>query len=60
MPTILFIPLTMTLLAYYAYYWGALTMVMISDARHERVKRHLDWTRGRRTGLSKPDGWRFW
>jgi hypothetical protein len=49
-----------TLMGYYAYYWGTLTNVMIDDARHQRVKRHLDWTAVRRTGLSKSGGWRFW
>jgi hypothetical protein len=60
MPTLLFIPLALSLMAYFAYYWGTLTTVMIDDARHRRVKRHLDWTAARRTGLSKPDSWRFW
>jgi hypothetical protein len=60
MSILLFVPLAVTLMAYYAYYWGMLTNVMIDDARHQRVKRHLDWTAVRRTGLSKSGGWRFW
>jgi hypothetical protein len=60
MSTILFVPLAVTLMGYCAYYWGMLTTVMIDDARHQRVKRHLDWTGVRRTGLSKSASWRFW
>lgn len=60
MSSALFIPLALSLLAYYAYYWSALTTVMIDEARHRRVKRHLDWTTARRTGLSRSGGWRFW
>lgn len=60
MTTILFVPIAFALLAYCAYYWGALTSDLISEARHQRVKRHLDWTAVRRTGLSKSAGWRFW
>jgi hypothetical protein len=60
MSTILFVPLAVMLLGYYAYYWSMLTTVMMDDARHQRVKRHLDWTAPRRTGLSRSGGWRFW
>jgi hypothetical protein len=60
MSTMLFVPLAVVLMAYYAYYWGILTSVMINDARHRRVKRHLDWTTTRRAGLSRSSGWRFW
>jgi hypothetical protein len=60
MSTMLFVPLAVTLLGYCAYYWSQVTTVMIADARHQRVKRHLDWTASRRTGLSKSGGWRFW
>jgi hypothetical protein len=60
MSTILFLPLAVMLLGYYAYYWSMLTTVMMDDARHQRVKRHLDWTAPRRTGLSRSGGWRFW
>ena len=60
MSTLLFVPLAVTLMGYCAYYWGMVTTVMIDDARHQRVKRHLDWTAVRRTGLSKSGGWRFW
>jgi hypothetical protein len=60
MTTMLFVPLAVTLIGYYAYYWGMLTNVMIDEARQQRVKRHLDWTVVRRRGLSKSSGWRFW
>jgi len=59
MSTAVFVPLALTLMAYYAYYWSALTAAMIHEARQERVKRHLDWNVVRRRGLSK-QGWRFW
>lgn len=60
MSSVLFVPLALTLLAYYAYYWSALTTVMIDEARHQRVKRHIDWNAVTRRGLSKTTGWRFW
>lgn len=44
MPLALFLPLSLVLMAYYAYYWTGLTTVMLEDARYNRVKRDIDWT----------------
>jgi hypothetical protein len=60
MSNAVFIPLALTLIAYVGYHWSALTTVMIDEARHQRVKRHIDWTAVRRSGLSKTVGWRLW
>jgi hypothetical protein len=53
------VPLFCVLTAYYAYYWTGLTSVMVHEARHDRMKRHLDWTVERRRGSTK-SVWKLW
>ena len=47
-------------MAYCGWYWTALTSRMIGEARHHRVKRHLDWTAAPRRRSATSHGWRFW
>ena len=60
MSTAYFLPLTLALTAYTAYYWTAVTTRLIAEARHARMKRHLDWTALPRRRLSKSGGWKLW
>jgi hypothetical protein len=60
MSTAYLLPLTLAHMAYCAWYWTALTVRMIGEARHDRVKRHLDWTRTSPRRLSQSESWRFW
>jgi hypothetical protein len=57
MPTAyLLLPLMLAQMAYIAWYWTALTTRMIGEARHDRVKRHLDWTGTQRRRAAKSGG----
>lgn len=59
MPTPVFLALALILAAYCLYYWTALTWTMIVEARHQRLKQHIDWTAERRRTRAR-SGWRFW
>jgi hypothetical protein len=60
MSTAYLLPLALAHMAYCAYYWTFLTARLIGQARHDRVKRHLDWTATSRRRASGSARWKFW